>query len=77
LDLGDREHPWQPFGILGPGERIQPRQGSLQPLAIKKQDRGQGLILSRRSHFARDGQMRQKRLSIGRLKRPWMTFAME
>jgi hypothetical protein len=48
------------LGPLGAHHAIQPRQIDLQHLAVKKQQRGQRLVLRRGRHTTDGGEMRQE-----------------
>lgn len=77
LHLGHCQHHGQAFALPGRYDVAQPRQVDIQYSPIKKQQCTLGLVLGRRRHPAHHGQMRQKRLDLGRAHVPRVPLAVE
>ncbi len=71
------EHDRKVLRPLGAHHAIQPRQIDLQHLAVKKQQRRQGLILCRGRHTTGSGEVRQERLDLRAAHLPGMFLAVK
>jgi hypothetical protein len=72
-----RKHHGQALRTLGSYHRIQPRQRHIQHTFVEKQQRGQGLRLSRRRDVMPQREVRQKGFHVLAPEFPGMTLAMK
>jgi hypothetical protein len=77
LDFLAREHHRQSLRLLGALHVVQPRQFDLEHFSIQKQDRVQGLVLSRSGYAASNRKIAQKRRQLRGTHFAWMSFAMK
>ena len=66
IDFTAPQHLRQTRRTLGPNHLVEPGQVHFKDFPLQNQQCRQGLILRRRSNFARHGQIRQKRLHLRR-----------
>ena len=77
LHLGPAEHNRQPRRTRRPLHAVEPRKLAPQHLAVEKQNRGQRLVLRRRSDLAVRGKMIEKRRHFRFAEHLGMALAIE